>query len=486
MADSAAVEASINKTVFASGVFAAVLTIIVTLIQIDKVARFILSPARLKAKRRQEQKYELEKAISTSILHTRKYVNEGSFYDWQEEKKITQLIASDEGVKSFVDEIVLDSLSLGDKNSNNDNEEQEVRYFKDTPLIVGISKDMTLPKASEWYIYLAFPFTIGDEDSEEIEKTHYGRRVQLPLEKFGTFLAKKFESQSQENKRNLCFVADASSSLGSHVVGQIIQHCQCEIPVIHEPAWMFTLAFLVQVKAMDIDALEKVLFALCKLSVQSIGGKVGERFNTVAFTLPGQSSVPTVLPLLQKIFPHERFIFSYNQCFESIQLALNLSATELINKGVENSIYSIPEISMSRSVTSSIPLTPLSMKEFVSQSSSMSQKVASIFTSWMGSMKTMDRLKRKEGIFRFHVGEITSINASTPESDVASKVQLHALLKFVTGSAADSELDFNIEDAACSIMMDLALIIDDDAKFTTSISPKEEKAIETCRSMIMV
>jgi len=137
----------IDNAILYSCVTAAVITTTLILSQTDVISRRILSPVRLRATRRRTQWYNIEQGIAKAILFIRRYVNEGGFYDWAEEKKIMDLILDDDEIQNIVHDIV-----QHDSDNNNNNRKQRT-----TPIVVGISKDFTLPKADQWYINLAFP-----------------------------------------------------------------------------------------------------------------------------------------------------------------------------------------------------------------------------------------------------------------------------------------------------------------------------------------
>ena len=486
----------IDATILYSGVAAALVTASLILSQSDKVSQCILSPDRLRAKRRHEQLHMLEKAIASSILYVRKFINDGSFYDWKEEKKITDLILNDDEIQTLVKEIVIDSKSSTNETTNPEDYDEDDNIneeFQKTPAIVGIAKDLTLNKADEWYITLAFPVksqkTLDDGTKGKI---YYGRRVQVPLEKFGTYLALEFERK--KSNTGLCFIADASSSLGSNVLGNVIKHSQCKIPVIHEPAWMFMLAFIIQRKALSREATQKVIYSLVKLNAQAVGHEVGETYNTVVFTLPGQSCSAALLPFLQRAFPTERHVFAYDGCFDSVERALSLSKHKHshYDKGNKNkSIYSIPESSMPRFISSSIPLTPISLKNFPDKTAVLSSKNASIVEAWMSSVNTVISLKKKEGNNKFtpfvcRMGFLMQdSNFLIEESSTTSSIALQNVLEYVTGCGTNSglKLDMNAIDAAESVLKDMKSQHAIEGRSSNILSHETRVNIEACISL---
>lgn len=442
---------SIDTAIFYAGIAAALLTTFLILSQSDTISRHILSSGRLRAKRRQEELYRIENAIAKSILDIRKYINDGGFYDWKEEQKITDLILRDEDIQSLAQEIVI-------VDSSNAKHED----FQNTPLIVGIAKDLTLSKADEWYLYLAFPVNMKNEHCFDIEKRYYGRRVQVPLEKFSLYLS--YEYEKQNNPFSLCFIADASSSLGSNVIGQIIENCQCDIPVFHEPTWMYTIAFLIQKRALHKDSIEKIMYSLCKLSAQSLGHKVGRRYNTVTVTLPGQACTASLLPFLKRIFPDEKHVFAYDGCFESVERAFD-------------SVETMPETSMPRQISSAIPITPLYFNNFTSQTAYLPHNIACITEAWLSSIDVFHRLKNEKGSIEFNPFICHMSSLVTQKQNL-----LNNLLKYVTGdSKSDMKMEVNVIDSAQSLLEDL--MFSNDKPLKMKISQKSRIIIENCISL---
>ncbi len=404
-----------------AGVSAAIIGSFLILTQVDCVSRRFLSPLQLRVNRREEQKYRIEKAISSSILHIRRYINDGHFYEWAQEKKITDLMRSDDAVQKLVKEIVVscrvDGNNDGTKNEeSNDDEKIDSRNqdTRRTPLIVGISKDLTLSKVDEWYLHLAFP--IIDDNGDDYVKRQYGKRVQVPLAKFGRFLAAEFEEQNVDYK--LCFIADASSSLGSHFIGKVIQHSKFDIPLIQEPAWMFTLAFLIQTKSLKRQDMEKVLYGLCCLSAQGVSHNVGKRYDTISLTLPGQASSASLLSNLQHLFPSARYILLKDDCVSSISRSLSLcnnSSSKYPNSRKMDSEKTlpkdvIPETVMPRDVSSSLPIHLLQVKQLRGEFASLNNRVAGIVEAWISSVNTFDKMEHSDEFKgSIHVCDIKSI-----------------------------------------------------------------------------
>jgi len=179
-----------------------------TLLQMDAVSRRVLPADRLRAKRRAEQRHRLDAAIAHQISEIRRtLLNNGIRINLSVERAAV--------IDLVTDDAEMDELA------------KEIATKKDsaTPWIIGMATDLSGNSHSshEWYLYLAFPVAGKTVDGHD-KAIQFGRRVQTPLVKFGMKLADAFEYQLTSNA--LCFVADASSGLGSHIIGTVAEKCQ--------------------------------------------------------------------------------------------------------------------------------------------------------------------------------------------------------------------------------------------------------------------
>jgi len=176
----------------ASATSALAISLLLPILQLDAVAKTILPPDRLRARRRLESLYHLKKSLSVSFEKNRKRVSEehGDSYTPVYIQSRTEYITSEENIKGLVQDLLKkdeypEILALeGDK-------EEEEQYIKAT---------------KEIYLYLFL----------KKEK----RFVQVPLIPFATELAKKFEDIVTGT--TLCFIADASGGLGPRMLNSII------------------------------------------------------------------------------------------------------------------------------------------------------------------------------------------------------------------------------------------------------------------------
>merc|ERR1719343_30253 len=88
-----------------------------------------------------------------------------------------------------------------------------------------------------------------------------------------------------------------------------------------EPLWMLTLSKLVKDQTISNKHLQSILFSLCRLEAWNVRSTLGSN-RTVVFFLPGQCTVSTLVPLLQKVFRHERHAYSYDTCYNSTSRSL--------------------------------------------------------------------------------------------------------------------------------------------------------------------
>ena len=442
------------------------------MLQADSVSRKILSPLRLYTKRRTEQLHRLDNSIADSILSIRTHVNEGNTFEAHTERGITETILDENAVMQLVDDIIHTAIAVA-------------------PIIVGISKDLSLPM-NQWYIYLAFPQPDAFQ-SDGISHC-YNRRVQVPLLPFCQALASAFDEKPTSTA--LCFIADASSSLSSQVFSQILIQCQAElqIPVIQEPAWMITLALLMRRQAIPAPDAERILFALCRLEsyrLEQLEKKIGMRYRTVVFVLPGQACTASLLPLLQKIFPHERYVFAYNGCVRSVQrgIALIKGRTMSTRTCSEKKNSNVQVFAMPRSTTATMPIVPMlnNLSMLPAQLAGLSIQMAGIVEAWMSSVDTLIALKedeRRSGYTPFVCRMDFLMNGNGNGDDEqsttsSSRLALANVLQYITGSRSRPLAD-GVLDAAQSVLMDVTEQHQKEMKRYPTIAQKTRVAIEDC------
>jgi len=461
MADSAF---DIDAAIFYTGLGAAIFGLGLTLLATDSITQKIISPLRLYTRRRQQQLHKLDCAIPDSIFTIRTHVNEGNDFQSSVERNITEFILTVDQIKKLVKDIC-----------DKQNESAPVSV---APIIVGISKDLNIAK-DQWYIHLAFP----EPDSRQADGSpRYNRRVQVPIVAFCKELGTMFESMLTSYA--MCFVADASSSLSSHVFSTIFTKCQSElqIPIIQEPAWMVTMALLIRRKAILMEDAERILFSLCRLESLrlQLQGKKGQKHKTVLFILPGQGCTKILLPMLQSLFPCERHVFAYDGCAASVQRGLMH-----LKKGHASQL---PVTAMPRSITATIPLFTM-MKDLNTLPNLLAQlpnHVAGIVEAWIGSVDALLSLKENEGknMYTPFVCRMEFLLKEDPKSkkdgaDERSILALTNVLQYITGSRSRA-LDDMTMDAAQSVLVDLREECQNDTKNFPKVDRKMRVTIEDC------
>jgi len=458
----------VDTAVYYSGIGAALVALSLTLLQSDSISRKILSPLRLYLKRRQEQLHKLDNAIADSILSIRTHVNEGNDFESSVERNVTDFVLKEDQIKQLVKDI------CGEGNDTSTDIGIPI-----APIIVAISKDLTIAKV-QWYAYLAFP----EPKSLQVDgvSPRYCRRVQVPLVEFCKELGSVFESMLTSNA--MCFVADASSSLSSHVFSALFTKCQSEfeIPIIQEPAWMVTMALLIRRRAISMEDAEIILFAMCRLESYrlQLEGKIGLNHKTVVFHLPGQGCTKILLPILQKLFPCERHVFAYDGCVDSVQRGLmHLKCGDAAE---------LPVMAMSRSITSTIPLTPM-MKDLNALPEVLAElphRVAGIVEAWISSVDALIALKADERknmytpfVCRMEFLLQEDPNKKTDGVDERSRLALTNILQYITGSRS-RPLDETILDAAQSVLLDLRTEYQSETKKYSKIDQRMRGQIEDC------
>jgi hypothetical protein len=176
----------------------------ILILQMDQISRRILPPDRLLAKRRQEYAYAVEQCVEYCALMNRQHVGGGkNLYSPKTDSMAWEMIGKSEDgdMKGLFDEI------LDPK--------------KATPVIVAIEQDTAdAIDPNEYYLFLAFP---SGEAVTTPEAPGLYRRVRVSLVAFCEGMAKGFEGQMTSTA--LCFVADASSGLGSEMLTSVVEAC---------------------------------------------------------------------------------------------------------------------------------------------------------------------------------------------------------------------------------------------------------------------
>lgn len=437
------------------GSVAATVCMSLILIQMDAVSRRVFSAERLCTKRQKDNRFRIGRAIASHICTVYKYIdNEYGSHDALAKCKHPVLVQNEDDMDGLVTEI------MAGRNP--------------TPLIVGITVDL-IPEdrdSTEWLLHLAFPQECPDGNIQG-----YERIVKTPLVKFTIKLAHKFEEKLNSN--TLCFVADASSGFGTHVLGKIVEHCQAGLVLVKEPAWMTTLAYLAEQNLIAEAKMELVIFGLCRLNAWAERKILGDS-RTVVFTLPGQSCTAALLPFLQRVFPCERHVFTYDSCTDSVARGLFLRRHNHIPLDNLNEGHFLP-IAMPRAITATTPISSLhNLKDYRKSLAKLPYNQADTIEAWMSSVDTFLTIKSEEstnGYYPFvcRMGFLTSQigllgNVETDLSDLA----LINVLQYITGSRS-RVMRKEVVDAAKSALLDARNCLPGD-----TLRKDDRLAIEAC------
>lgn len=218
--------------------------------------------------------------------------------------------------------------------------------------------------------------------------------LQVPLLPFARLLAKQFESEATSTA--FCFIADASSGLGTRILNQLLTVAKRDtgVVVVNQPLWIYTLVmYLQQLQQQQEKDLLMLIFALFRLEERRLKSHIGP-CKTIAFILPTQSSTAPLLRLLQKAFPCERHVFVYDGAAASTFRALRQQQN---NKSIDDDDWKVKAISQ----LTSLPIQNLYNKmnniTFYSELAKLPSDVASSIESWMSSVDAFLQLKEDLG-----------------------------------------------------------------------------------------
>ncbi len=171
--------------------------------QLDSVSRWFLSPTSLLAKRRREYKYAVEQGSEYTSLMIRQHVGGGKgLYDPKTESVAwTKLGSSDtEEMDTLLSEIMDPK--------------------KATPVIIAIEQDLEDDSnPNEYHLFLAFPPASAGASTPVAPNLY--QKIRVPLLTFCEKLSKAFKDQMTSTA--LCFVADASSGLGTEMLVDVVK-----------------------------------------------------------------------------------------------------------------------------------------------------------------------------------------------------------------------------------------------------------------------
>lgn len=263
--------------------------------------------------------------------------------------------------------------------------------------------------------------------------------------------------------------------------------CNSTQAVISSPAWMTSLSLLISKKVHSISTqqFERVAFALCRLDAWRVRESVGAS-RTVLISLPGQSCVPILLPLIQRVFVHDRHVFVYDGCCYSVELGTALRKRYGYSYRQQAAEEDWEEVSASpRVITSNFSMAPLRhIRELPETLAKINGIQASVVESWMASVDTFLDMKSKEkdnfyAPFVCRTGFLMkrSIFGNGSRGDV-SELALKNVLQYITGSKSRA-LPSVVMSEAASCLKEMRSKFYDAVKGST-LSDDEKALIEKC------
>jgi hypothetical protein len=210
------------------------------------------------------------------------------------------------------------------------------------------------------------------------------------------------------------------------------------------------------------------------------------------FTLPGQATVSTLLPLVQSVFPEDRHLFAYDGCISTVQRGLFVKRQ--FKKGqIQGRMKSIihgmgqDPVRITTPLPSNSPLTKdISLKSLTDVFKDISGHKAQIVETWMSSVDAYFKLKQQENSNGYlpYCFKLTFLTKPVGnfEMKTDSYWSLNSLLQFITGcrsralpegvldSAKEWLKDYNKAQSAQQEIIDKTVIV----------SEKERKVIESC------
>lgn len=240
-----------------------------------------------------------------------------------------------------------------------------------------------------------------------------------------------------------------------------------------------------KINAISNEQFEKIIFALCRLDAWRVRSSLGKS-KTVLFALPGQACTPLLLPLIQKVFVHERHVFVYDGCCHSVELGMSLRKKYGASYRQQSSNEIWPEVSSApKVITSTYPMSPLRYnRELPKTLANLNGIQASIVEAWMASVDLFLDMKSKEKKnfytpFVCRMGFLMKRSGiGNGNGDDMSGLALKNVLEYVTGSKSRA-VPKDVMDRANACMNEMRTTFEDDVK-GCELSAEEKILIEKC------
>ena len=223
---------------------------------------------------------------------------------------------------------------------------------------------------------------------------------------------------------------------------------------------MTTLALIVSNNTQNITTqqFETIIFSLCRLDAFRVRESTGVS-RTVLFALPGQACVPRLLPLIQKVFVHERHLFVYDGCCHSVEYGLGLinkygsSYRQKASKEEWELVSETPNV-----ISATIPMAPLRHNRALPDTlANLNSSQASIVEAWMASVDVFLDMKSKEKK-NFYTPFVCRLGFLMKRSGIGngdgsdlSQLALKNVLEFISGSKSRALPEEVLEAAQASL-----------------------------------
>ena len=194
---------------------------------------------------------------------------------------------------------------------------------------------------------------------------------------------------------------------------------------------MAQFAHLVEQEILSIKKLQRILFGLVRLEAHRVRDQVGP-LRTIAFTL-AQATVPTLTPLLQKVFQEERHVFCYDGCCASVGRAM-------VDRNKKESQHSGRIYRLNSSLLHTTPLYLSLTRAIPALGPALTNlpiSLADTTETWMASVDTFFKLKEDEKLNRYlpYVCKLGFlVNDSSIQEGTERFFALRNLMEFITGS----------------------------------------------------
>ena len=437
---------------------AGVAVVALTVLQSDACSRSILPAEQLATKRRTEYNYRWTTALQKAKLQFEYYVAGGNVNGSKAAEEVllrTTLVTEESEMQDLVNQIL------------SKKEPTDLR-------IVRLGKDDKI-SPTEFFLWLIRDDSNGDDDASNANitfstessntepKKKKARRgscediiYQVPLTKFTALLSAAVEQQVTST--TFCFVSDASANAASRTVVGMVQAIKSpSTQVVQQPLWMAALAAIVEHNLLSAATAETVLFSLCRMEAQRFSSK---ECTTLLITLPGQATTTLLLPLLQKVFPDDRHVFSYTGCVRTVQYATQARQSyprAQVPKTLDDALSLNNPVTVTTPIYRTLHKSANVMKPFLGSLARLPLAVADTGETWMGAVDAFLMLKEEEKKNGYlpYVFKLDYVQKGSLEKEKDAYWCVVSLLQFVTGSRTRAkDLTEQQIDAAISWLKD--------------------------------